>query len=70
MSIPTARELEFLASLRTCWSRLYWHELERLLKEDDKSCDAQQEARSKRPHSRLGGKILAFAPENRKCTKT
>jgi hypothetical protein len=35
MSILTGRELEFLASLRTSWSRLYWNELARLLKEDD-----------------------------------
>jgi len=33
MSIFTGRELEFLASLRTSWKRLYWNELARLLKE-------------------------------------
>jgi predicted transcriptional regulator with HTH domain len=35
MSIFTDRELEFLASLRTCWRRLYLTEIARLLREDD-----------------------------------
>jgi hypothetical protein len=37
MSILTNRELEFLASLRTDWPRLYWNELARLLKEEDEN---------------------------------
>ena len=45
MSIFTGRELEFLASLRTSWRRLYWNELARLLKEDDNACDRHE------PHS-------------------
>ena len=32
----TDREVEFLASLRISWSRLYLNELARLLKEDDR----------------------------------
>ncbi|SHH08117.1 hypothetical protein SAMN05444169_5637 [Bradyrhizobium erythrophlei] len=43
MSILTARELEFLASLRTSWSRLYWNELARLLEEDHTPCDPRHE---------------------------
>jgi hypothetical protein len=35
MSILTGRELEFLASLNISWSRLYWNELSRLLKEEN-----------------------------------
>jgi predicted Zn-dependent protease len=31
MTILTDRELEFLASLNTSWSRLYWNELALLL---------------------------------------
>jgi hypothetical protein len=46
MSILTNRELEFLASLRTDWRRLYWNELVRLLKEDDDPNDVQQPAPS------------------------
>jgi hypothetical protein len=34
MSILTDRELEFLASLRTDWPRLYWKEFARLQQED------------------------------------
>jgi hypothetical protein len=37
MSILTARELDFLASLRTSWRRLYWSEVARLLREGDTS---------------------------------
>jgi hypothetical protein len=37
MSILTSRDLEFLASLPTCWRRLYPSEIERLLQEDSKS---------------------------------
>jgi hypothetical protein len=44
MSILTGRELEFLASLRTSWRRLYWNELARLLKEDHNPRDARHEA--------------------------
>jgi hypothetical protein len=51
MSIFTARELEFLASLKTSWRRLYWNELARLLKEDDNPCDARHEAHSIAPQS-------------------
>jgi hypothetical protein len=46
MSILTGRELEFLASLRTGWSRLYWNELARLLKEDDDASRVRHEAHS------------------------
>jgi hypothetical protein len=42
MSIFTGRELEFLASLRTSWKRLYWNELARLRKEDDNACDRHE----------------------------
>jgi hypothetical protein len=77
MSILTGRELEFLASLRISWSRLYWNELARLLREDDNPGDARLEAHSiapaipalERPHSESGGQILAFAPKYRKCGK-
>jgi hypothetical protein len=31
----TASDLEFLASLRTCWRRYYFNEIARLLSEDD-----------------------------------
>jgi hypothetical protein len=41
MSILTGIELEFLASLRTSWPRLYRNELERLLKEDGNLCTHQ-----------------------------
>ena len=51
MSIFTGRELEFLASLRTSWKRLYWNELARLLKENDNPCDARPEAHSIAPPS-------------------
>ena len=51
MSIFTGRELEFLASLRTSWRKLYWNELARLLKEDDGPCDARHEAHSIAPQS-------------------
>ena len=35
MTMLTARELEFLASLRTRWRELYLIEITRLLKQDD-----------------------------------
>ena len=41
MSILTSRELEFITSLRTDWSRLYRSELARLLKEGGNPCDAR-----------------------------
>jgi hypothetical protein len=59
MSILTDRELEFLASLRTSWSRLYWDELARLLKEDDNPCDARNEADSIAPKP---GRSKSFIP--------
>jgi hypothetical protein len=73
MSILTNRELEFLGSLTTSWSRLYRNELARLLREDDNPCDARHQAHSVAPamqtlerlRSELGGQILAFAPEYR-----
>jgi hypothetical protein len=34
MTMLTNRELDFLAGLRTSWTRLYCRELERLLQED------------------------------------
>jgi hypothetical protein len=46
MSILTGRELEFLASLRTSWTRLYGIELARLLNKDGNRCDARHEAPS------------------------
>jgi hypothetical protein len=69
MTIPTAREIEVLASLRTCWSRLYWRELARLRKEDDGLRDAPHETLSKGLRSRPGGNILRFAPECCKGTE-
>jgi hypothetical protein len=68
MSILTGRELEFLASLRTNWKRLYWNELARLLSGDDGPCDVGQEALRIAPairtleklHCERGGQILAF----------
>ena len=54
MSIFTGRELEFLASLRTSWRRLYCNELARLLKED-----ARPEAQSIAPQS---GRSKGFIP--------
>ena len=59
MSIPTVRELEFLASLRTIWRRLYCNELARLLKEDDNPRDGRHEARSIAPPS---GRAKNFIP--------
>ena len=61
MSILTGRDLEFLDSLRTSWSRLYWNELTRLRKEEDRRRNAQLEVRAKGRQSGLDGKILAFA---------
>jgi hypothetical protein len=58
MSIFTGRELEFLASLRTSWRRLYWNELARLLKEDDNASD-RHVAHSIAPQS---GGSKAFVP--------
>jgi hypothetical protein len=40
MSLLTGRELEFLASLRTSWRRLYLTEVEIFLKEGD-TCNDQ-----------------------------
>jgi hypothetical protein len=45
MSMLTGRELDFLASLRTSWHRLYLSEVERLLKEVDE-CDDHLEPSS------------------------
>ena len=44
MSILTGRELEFLASLESSWTRLYWIEFARLLNQDDAKCSARHEA--------------------------
>jgi hypothetical protein len=52
VSILTVRELEFLGSLSASWSRLYWNELARLLKEDHNPRDARNEAHSIAPQSR------------------
>jgi hypothetical protein len=41
VAILTEREIEFLASLRNSWSRLYWTEFARLVQEDagrDEGC--------------------------------
>jgi hypothetical protein len=43
MSILTGRELEFLASLESSWTRLYWIEFARLLNQDDAKCIARHE---------------------------
>ncbi|SFI29671.1 hypothetical protein [Bradyrhizobium sp. cf659] len=45
MGTLTQRELDFLASLKTGWRRLYRRELARLLKGDAEASDAQPEAR-------------------------
>ena len=44
MSILTGRELEFLASLESSWTRLYRIEFARLLNQDDAKCSARHEA--------------------------
>lgn len=63
MSIFTGRELEFLASLRTSWRRLYCNELARLLKEGDNPCDdARPEAHSIASQS---GRSKGFIPNQR-----
>jgi hypothetical protein len=41
MSILTAREAEFLASLRMSWRRYYFDEIARLLKEDQRTREAE-----------------------------
>lgn len=45
MCTLTQRELDFLASLKTGWWRLYRRELMRLLKGDTEASDAQLETR-------------------------
>jgi len=45
MCTLTQRELDFLASLKTGWRRLYRRELMRLLRGDADPDDAQSEAR-------------------------
>jgi hypothetical protein len=45
MCTLTQRELDFLASLKTGWRRLYRRELMRLLKGDTEASEAQPEAR-------------------------
>ncbi len=45
MCTLTQRELDFLASLKTGWRRLYRRELMRLLKGDTEASDAQLETR-------------------------
>lgn len=75
MSLLTGHELEFLASLRINWRRLYCSELARLLNEDDTPCDARHDANSILSQTRCstllqsgrGGRILAFAPNHRRC---
>ena len=51
MSILTVRELEFLASLDRRWTRLYWIEIARLLKQEIVRCGARHEAHSTNPIS-------------------
>jgi hypothetical protein len=70
MLILTDRELEFLASFKTNWSRLYGNELARLLKEGGQ----QPMRRPRRPSRRTldpeqSGKILTLAGETRACGK-
>jgi hypothetical protein len=55
MSIITARELEFLASLNGRWARLYRNELARLLRKVDDRCDARDETRSTARASHAAG---------------
>jgi hypothetical protein len=57
MSILTAHELEFLASLQTSWKRLYLIEVARLRTEDDNACRAPTLNQNRPP---LG--YLRFAP--------
>ncbi len=45
MSILTRQELEFLASLKSDWRRLYQNELARLLKGGDNSSAVRQPSR-------------------------
>lgn len=45
MCTLTQAELDFLASLKTGWRRLYRRELMRLLKGDDDAGEARPEAR-------------------------
>ena len=45
MCTLTQRELDFLASLKTGWQRLYRRELMRLLKGDSEASEAQLETR-------------------------
>jgi hypothetical protein len=52
MLILTDRELEFLASFNTNWSRLYWNELARLQSRERLDPDGS-------------GQILTLAPEYR-----
>lgn len=54
MSILTNRELDFLASLRTDWRRLYWNEVARLLKEDGDPDDARDEVLALPPRRAKG----------------
>ena len=58
MSILTDRELEFLASLRTSWTRLYWNEFAHLLKEDHNPGDARHQARSVAPQSKRSKALI------------
>ena len=76
MSILTGRDLQFLASLRTDWRRHYLSEVARLLKEDDRACDARYQDNPIAPaiqtlerlHSELGGKILkALMRASKRC---
>jgi hypothetical protein len=44
MCTLTQRELDFLASLKTSWRRLYWRECVRILKEDAEVRETRSEA--------------------------
>jgi hypothetical protein len=68
MSILTGRELEFLASLESSWTTLYWSEFARLLKQDDVRCNARHEAHST---NRISADPSWLSPRNfEKATKT
>jgi hypothetical protein len=46
MCTLTQRELDFLASLKTSWRRLYWRELARIIEEGADACKPRPGARA------------------------
>jgi hypothetical protein len=71
MSTFTGSELEFLAGLNKSWWGLYWGEVARLLRGEDRVFDARQEGgaaiRSKGVVRSPTAKILAFTPRFPGC---